>query len=132
MPRKITHPFQLELLQKQKDKARIERELKLRQRIYTFAELSEKERNRRFAFLIAEKRFAAQRSESSDDSELDSDSNLDVETNNETSLPNLKENSSKPFDTREFILGHIIGIFIGLSFGLVFPNQFTYLTTFYK
>ncbi len=63
MPRKkITHPFQLELLQRQKDKARIERELKLRQRIYTFAELSEKERKRRFAFLIAEKQFAAQRS----------------------------------------------------------------------
>jgi hypothetical protein len=66
MPRKITtHPFQLELLQRQKDKARIERELKLRQRIYKFAELSDKERNRRFAFLIAEKQFAAQRCESS-------------------------------------------------------------------
>ncbi len=97
MPRKITHPFQLELLRKQKDKAQIERELKLRQRIYTFAELSEKERKRRFAFLIAEKQFAAQRSESSDDSELDSDCNPDVEINNETSFPNLKDNSSKPF-----------------------------------
>ncbi len=72
MPRKITHSFQLELLRQQKNKARIERELKLRQRIYTFAELSEKERKRRFAFLIAEKQFAVQRSESSDDSELDS------------------------------------------------------------
>jgi hypothetical protein len=61
MPRKkITHPFQLELLRKQKDKARIVRELKLRRRNYTFAELSEKERKRRFAFLIAEKQFAAQ------------------------------------------------------------------------
>ncbi len=60
MPRKnITHSFQLELLRQQKDKARIERELKLRQRIYTFVELSEKERKRRFAFLIAEKQFAA-------------------------------------------------------------------------
>ncbi len=66
MPRKITHPFQPELLRQQKDKARIEREPKLRQRIYTFAELSEKERKRRFAFLM---QFAAQRSESSDDSE---------------------------------------------------------------
>ena len=130
MPRKnITDPFQLELLRQQKDKARIERELKLRQRIYTFAELSEKERKRRFAFLIAEKQFAAQRSESSDDSELDSDSSLDVETINETSFPNLKENSSKPIDFRELILGLIIGIFIGLCLGLVFPNQYTYLTT---
>ncbi len=132
MPRKITHPFQLELLRQQKDKARIERELKLRQRIYTFAELSEKERKRRFAFLIAEKQFAAQRSESSDDSELDSDSNPDVETNNETSFPNLKENSSKPFDSRELILGLIIGIFIDLCLGLLFPNQYTYRTTPHK
>jgi hypothetical protein len=132
MPRKITHPFQLELLRQQKDKARIERELRLRQRIYTFSELSEKERKRRFAFLITGKQFAAQRSESSDDSELDSDSNPDVETNNETSFPNLKENSSKPFDSRELILGLIIGIFIGLCFGLVFPNQYTYRTTSHK
>ncbi len=132
MPGKITHPFQLELLRQQKDKARIERELKLRQRIYTFAELSEKERKRRFAFLIAENQFAAQRSESSDDSELDSDSNLDVETNNETSFPNLKEKSSKLFDSHELILGLIIGIFIGLCFDLVFPNQYTYLVTPHK
>ncbi len=123
MPRMITHPFQLELLRQQKGKARIERELKLRQRIYTFAELSVKERKRCFAFLIAEKHFAAQRSESSDDSELDSDSNPDVETKNETSFPNLKENSSKPFDSRELILGLIIGILIGLCLDLVFPNQ---------
>ncbi len=60
MPRKIiTHPFQLELLQRQKDKARIERELKLRQRIYTFAELSEKERKRRFC--ISHRRKAIRR-----------------------------------------------------------------------
>ncbi len=129
MPRKITHPFQLELLRQQKDKARIERELKLRQRIYTFAEWSEKESKRRFAFLIVEKQFAAQRSESSDDSELDSDSNPDVETINETSFPNLKENFSKPFDSRELILGLIIEIFISLCLGLVFPNQCTCLTT---
>jgi hypothetical protein len=130
MPRKIIlHPFQFELLRQQKDKARIERELKLRQRIYTFAELSDKERKRRFAFLIAEKQSAAQQSESSDDSKLDSDSSLDIETISETSFPNLRENLTKPFDSREFTLGLIIGILIGLCFGLVFPNQYTYLTT---
>ena len=130
MPRKIiSHPFQFELLRTQKDKARIERELKLRQRIYTFAELSDKERKRRFAFLIEEKQRAAQQSESSDDSELDSDSSLDVDTINKTALPNLRENSTKPFDSRELTLGLIIGILIGLCFGLVFPNQYTYLTT---
>ena len=133
MPRKkLTHPFQFELLQQQKDKDRIVRELKLRQRIYTFAELSEKERKRRFAFLIAEKRLTAERqyaAQLSESGELDSDSNLDVETDCEDSFPNLKENSSKPFESREFILGLIIGIFIGLCFGFVFPNQYTYLLT---
>ncbi len=127
MPRKIIS--HLELLRRQKDKARIERELKLRQRIYTFAELSDKERKRRFAFLIAEKQFAEQQSESSDDSELDSDSSLDVETINGARFPNLKENLTKPFDSRELTLGLIIGILIGPCFGLVFPNQYTYLTT---
>jgi hypothetical protein len=43
MPRKIiNHPFQFELLRQQKDKERIERELKLRQNIYAFAKLSDK------------------------------------------------------------------------------------------
>ena len=135
MPRKIiSHPFQFELLRAQKDKLRIERELKLRQHIYAFAtsKLSDKERKRRFAFLIAEKQFVAQQSESSDDSELDSDSSLDVETINETSFPDQEDNFSKPIDNRGFILGLIIGIFIGLCLGLVFPNQHTYLTTPYK
>ena len=133
MPRKIiNHPFQFELLRQQKDKARIERELKLRQNIYAFAKLSDKERKRRFAFLISEKQSAAQQSEPSDDSELDSDSSLDVETINETSFPNQEENFSKTIDNRGFILGRITGIFIGLCLGLVFPNQYTYLTTPYK
>ena len=133
MPRKIiNHPFQFELLRQQKDKARIERELKLRQNVYAFAKLSDKERKRRFAFLIAENQSAAQRSESSDDSELDSDSSLDVETINETSFPNPKENFSKPIDNRGFILGLITGIFIGLCLGRIFPNQYTHLTALYK
>ena len=105
MPRKIiSQPVQFELLRQQKDKARIERELKLRKHIYAFAKLSDKERKRRFAFLIAEKQFAAQQTESSDDSELDSDSSLDVETINESSFPNSKENVTKPFDSRELTL----------------------------
>ncbi len=136
MPRKkLTHPFQFELLRQQKDKDGIVRELKLRQRIYTFAELSEKERKRRFAFLIAEKRLTTERQYStqlSESGELDSDSNLDEETDSEDSFPNQKENSSRPFDSRELILGLIIGIFIGLCFGFVFPNQHTYLLTPHK
>jgi hypothetical protein len=106
---------------------RIQRELKLRQRIYKFAELSDKEeRKRRFAFLIAEKRLAAERqytSQLSESGELDSDSNLDVETDKENSFPNPQENVTKPFDSRELNLGIIIGILIGLCFGLVFSSQ---------
>ena len=133
MPRKIiSHPFQFELRRRREDKARIERELKLRQNIYSFAKLSDKERKRRFAFLIAEKQLAAQQSETSDDSELDSDSSLDVDSINETSLPHAKENFSKPFDNCEFILGLIIGTFIGLCLGFVSPNQNTYSITPYK
>ena len=136
MPRKkFTHPFQFELLRQQTDKDRIVRELKLRQRIYTFAELNEKERKSRFAFLIAEKRIAAERqytAQLSESGELDSDSNLDEETDSEDSFPNQKENSSKTFDSREFTLGLIIGIFIGLCFGFVFSNQYTYLLTPHK
>jgi hypothetical protein len=133
MPRKIiSHPFQFELLRQQKDKARIERELKLRQNIYSFAKLSDKERKRRFAFLIAEKQLAAQQPETSDDSELDSDSSLDVDPTNETSFPHTKENFAKPFDNREFVLGFIIGTFISLCLGFVFPNQYTYSITPYK
>ena len=126
MPRKITHSFQLELLREQNDKARIERELKLRQRIYKFAELSDKERKRRFAFLIAEKRLAAERQHAaqlSESGELDSDSNLDVEPDKENNFPNPQENSTKPLDSRELNLGIIFGILIGLCFGLVFSGQ---------
>jgi hypothetical protein len=126
MPRKITHSFQLELLRKQEDKARIERELKLRKRIFNFAKLSDKERKRRFASLIAEKRLAAERlyaSQLSESGELGSDSNLDVETDEENSPPNPPENLTKPLDSRKLNLGIIIGILIGLCFGLVFSSQ---------
>jgi hypothetical protein len=136
MPRKkFTHPFQFELLRQQKDKDRIVRELKLRQRIYTFAELSEKERKSRFAFLIAEKRIAAERqyqTQLSESGELDSDSNLDEETDSEDSFPNQEGNSSKTFDSREFTLGIIIGILIGLCLGFVFSIPYTYLLTPHK
>ena len=126
MHRKITHSFQLELLRKQNDKTRIERELKLRQRIFNFAKLSDKERKRRFASLIAEKRLAAERlyaTQLSESGELDSDSNLDVETDKENSFPNPQENVTKPLDSRKLNLGIIIGILIGLCFGLVFSSQ---------
>ena len=57
MPKKL-RPFQRELKEREKDRARIERELKLRQRIYRFAELSEKERKRRFPFRFPHRRKA--------------------------------------------------------------------------
>jgi hypothetical protein len=118
MPKKL-HPFQRELQQRSNEKARIERELKLCQRIYTFAELSDKERKRRFAFLIAEKQFAAQRHNLSDDEEWDSDSSLDVETPIQDSSPQTEKNFSKTFDYVELTFGFIIGVLIGLNFTTV-------------
>ncbi len=66
-------PFQRELQERSNDKARIEHELKLRQRIHRFAELSEKERRQRFVILIAEKQ-RQYLQKLSDDEELDSNS----------------------------------------------------------
>ncbi len=91
MPKKL-RPFQRELKEREDDRARIERELKLRQRIfYRFAELSEKERKRRFAFLIAEKQRQCLRN-LRDDGELDSDSSSDAETTVPRSLTQPEEN----------------------------------------
>ncbi len=78
MPKKL-HPFQRELEERSNDKVRIERELKLRQRIHRFAELSEKERRQRFTILIAEKQ-RQYLQKLSDDDELDSNSSSDIET----------------------------------------------------
>jgi hypothetical protein len=122
MPKKL-HSFQRELQERSNDKARIERELKLRQRIYRFAELSDKERKHRFAFLISEKQFAAQRQNLSDDEELDSDSSLDVETTIQDSSSQTEKNFLRTFDYVEFIFGLIIGLFLGLATSINISNE---------
>ena len=78
MPKEL-HPFQRELQKRSNGKARIERELKLCQRIHRFAELSEKERRQRFVILIAEKQ-RQYLQKLSDNEELDSNSSSDIET----------------------------------------------------
>lgn len=126
MPRKkLTHPFQLELLQKQEDKARIEGELKLRQHIYKSAKESNKERKRRFAYLIAEKRLAAERyyqQQLVESGELDSDSNFDDEAE-ENDPPTAQEYITAPFDFQTLYLGILIGITISLCFSLLLLGQ---------
>ena len=97
MPKKL-RPFQRELKEREDDRARIERELKLRQRIYRFAELSEKERRQRFAFLIAEKQRQYLQN-LSDDGELDSDSSSDAETTVQRSSTQPEENLLRTFRT---------------------------------
>ncbi len=112
MPKKL-RSFQRELKEREDDRARIERELKLRQRIYRFAELSEKERKQRFAFLIAEKQRQYLQN-LSDDGELDSDSSSDIETKVQRSSTQPEENLLRTFRYNEFILGFILGLFISL------------------
>ncbi len=121
MPKKL-HPFQRELQERSNDKDRIERELKLRQRIHRFSELSEKERRQRFAILIAEKQ-RQYLQERSDDGELDSDSSSDVETTVQNSSSQTEKNSPRTFDYVEFIFGLILGLFIGLVASINISNE---------
>ncbi len=122
MPEKL-HPFQRELQERSNDKARIERELKLRQRIHRFAELSEKERRQRFAILIAEKQ-RQYLQKLSDDEELDSNSSSDIETAiQDSSSQTEQKNFLRTFDYIEFIFGLIIGLFIGLATSINTPNE---------
>ena len=122
MPKKL-RPFQRELKEREDDRARIERELKLRQRIYRFAELSEKERKRRFAFLIAEKQRQYIQT-LSDDGELDSDSSSDyVETTVQRSSTQPEENLLRTFRYNEFILGFILGLFVSLIISFNISNE---------
>ena len=121
MPKKL-RPFQRELKEREDDRARIERELKLRQRIYRFAELSEKERKRRFAFLISEKQRQYLQN-LSDDGELDSDSSSDAETTVHRSPTQPEENSLRTFRYNEFILGFILGLFISLIISFNISNE---------
>ena len=121
MPKKL-RPFQRELKEREDDRARIERELKLRQRIYRFAELSEKERKLRFAFLIAEKQRQYLQN-LSDDGELDSDSSSDAETAVPISSTQPEENLLRTFIHNEFILGFILGLFISLIISSNISNE---------
>ena len=121
MPKKL-RPFQRELQERSNDKARIERELKLRQRIHEFADLSEKERRQRFAILIAEKQ-RQYLQKLSDDEELDSASSSDIETENRDSSPQIERNFPRTFDYIEFIFGLIIGLFIGLITSTIISNE---------
>jgi hypothetical protein len=118
MPKKLL-PFQRELKERENNKARIERELKLRQRIYGFAELSEIERKQRFAFLIAEK----QRQYLQNLSDDDSDSSSDAETTAQRSSTQPEENLLRTFRYNEFILGFILGSFISLIISFNITNE---------
>jgi hypothetical protein len=119
---KKLHSFQRELKERKNDKARIKRELKLRQRIYIFAELSEKERKRRFAFLIAEKqRHYLQNL--SDDGELNNDSSSDADTTVQNSSTQPEENLPRTFRYIEFMLGLTLGFFISLITSFNISNE---------
>ena len=121
MPKKL-HPFQRELQERSNDKTRIERELKLRQRIHRFADLSEKERRQHFAILIAEKQ-RQYLQKLRDDEELDSDSSSDVGTETPDSSSQTERNFLRTFDYIEFIFGLITGLFIGRATSISLLNE---------
>jgi hypothetical protein len=88
MPKKELTEFQLDLLQRKRDKARIKQERNLRRRIFTLAEESNIERKLRIAVANANKLIASAiarkraiiSDDEGDDGELGSNSSNDVET----------------------------------------------------
>jgi hypothetical protein len=87
MPKKELTDFQLDLLQKKRNKARVKQEQDLRKRIFALGEeSSNKERKLRIAVANANKVIAAEMKrgivseDESDDDELDSNSSNEVET----------------------------------------------------
>jgi hypothetical protein len=121
MPKKL-HPSQRELQERSNDKAHIERELKLRQQIHRFAELSGKKYRQHFAILIAEKQ-RQYLQKLSDDEELDSNSSSDAKTAIQDSSSQTEKNFLRTFDYVEFIFGLILGLFIGLVTSISISNE---------
>jgi hypothetical protein len=88
MPKKELTDFQLECLQKKRNKVRVKQEQDLRKRIFAFGVESNKERQLRISVANANKVIAAEISrkrdivseDESDDDELDSNSSNEVET----------------------------------------------------
>ncbi len=88
MPKKELTDFELDLLQKKKDKARVKQEQDLRKRIFDLGEESNKERKLRISVANANKVIAAEiarkrgivSEDEIDDDELDSYSSNEVET----------------------------------------------------
>ena len=117
MPKKELTDFQIELLQKRRDKARNKQEQDLRKRVFTLAVESDRERKLRIAVAKANKAFREQGpppdSDNKSDSETDSQSS-------ETSSQETTINHRKPFDIFEFILGIITGLLISLC--IAFAN----------
>ena len=88
MPKKEPTDFQLELLQKKRNKERVKQEQDLRKRIFALGVESNKERQLRIAVAKANRVIAADidrirgivSTDESDDEDLDSNSSNDVET----------------------------------------------------
>jgi hypothetical protein len=138
MPKKELNDFQLDLLQKKRDKARVKQEQDLRKRIFALGEESNKERKLRIAVANANKVIAAEiarkrgivSEDESDDDELDSNSSNEVETvsshdsdtntDPHTSPTNERDKLQSLIRERDFshavflVFGLVIGLLIGL------------------
>ncbi len=114
MPKKQLTPFQLELLQRGKDKARIKRDREVEQRIFKLAKENNKERKRLIKLAIYQKQVLREGNHSPDPIKFDNNSDPDSEAHFETSSKETIENCRKPFYYFEFILGLITGLLISL------------------
>jgi translation initiation factor 2B subunit (eIF-2B alpha/beta/delta family) len=135
MPKKELTDFQLELLQKNRNKARVKQERDLRKRIFALGVESNKERQLRISVANANKVIAAEiarkrgivSEDESDDDELDSNSSNEVETvtsndsdaNTDPHTSPINERDQQESIIRQRDLSHALYFVLGLVIGLV-------------
>jgi hypothetical protein len=138
MLKKELTDFQLDLLQKKRNKARVKQEQDLRKRIFALGVESNKERQRRISVANANKVIAAEiarkrgilSEDESDDDELDSNSSNEVETVSSNDSDANTDPHTSPTNERDqleslirqrdishalyFVFGLVIGLLIDL------------------
>jgi hypothetical protein len=127
MPKKLTS-FQHELLQRERDQARIEHNREVEQSIFRLAKESERNKKQLIALkqasvatlkqVIYNKQVLRRQLEPYSDLKLDYQSDDEIESDSKT-----EENVVQPFGYLELILELIIGFAIGFYFDSLFLNR---------
>jgi hypothetical protein len=133
MPKRQLTPFQHELLQRGRNKARIEHNREVEQTIFRLAKESERNRKQLIALkqvsvatlkqVIYNKQVLRQQPKPYSDLKLDYQSDDEVESDSETNSQHSEENVLQPFGYLELILGLLIGFAVGFYFDSLFVNQ---------